>query len=206
VVIDNGSSDSTEEICRSMGVECISHCVNTGGSMGTVMTYFINAFRKGYDVVCQFDGDGQHVAAELPKIIRPIQNGSADYVIGSRFLEGEGFQSTSLRKTGIRLFSSIMTRIMRKRITDVTSGFRAYNRKVMALFAKKIRMELHDVNQLLLLCHFNDMRVAEVPVVMRERMKGTSEFNIVNSILFPIKGVVNILGCYLQRRDIRRIR
>lgn len=202
-VISNGSKDMTDEICRENGIYCISHCINSGGSMGTVMTYFMNGYSQNYDIICQFDGDGQHIASELPKIIQPILDGKADYVIGSRFIEGNGFQSTFVRRLGIRLFSVIVSTMMGMKITDVTSGFRAYNRKVMELYAKKMRIELHDVNQLLLLSFFNGIKVAEVPVVMQERIAGKSEFDIVNSIIFPLKGIVNIFGCFLQKKDLR---
>ena len=89
VVIDNGSSDRTKNVAISAGVPVISHCVNSGGSMGTVMSYFLYAYRNKYDCLCQFDGDGQHVASELPKIIAPVLSGKADYMIGSRFLSKE---------------------------------------------------------------------------------------------------------------------
>ena len=202
-VINNGSEDLTAEICRENGIYCINHCINSGSPMGTVMSYFMNGFRQHYDIICQFDGDGQHCATELPKIIQPILDGNADYVIGSRFINRTGFQSTFLRRQGIRLFSIIVSRIIGKKITDVTSGFRAYNRMIMELFAKKMKVELYDVNQLLLLSHFNGMRIIEVPVVMKERGAGKSEFNVSNSILFPLKGMVNIFGCYLQKKDLR---
>lgn len=206
VVIDNGSNDQTAEICRINNIHCISHCINSGGSMGTVMTYFMNGYRLNYDIICQFDGDGQHIASELPKIIQPIIDGKADYVIGSRFMDENknGFQSTFLRRVGIRLFSAIVSFIMGVQITDVTSGFRAYNKKVMELYAKRVRIELHDVNQLLLLSHFNEMKIVEVSTLMRERAAGNSEFDILNSLIFPVKGIINILGCYLQKKDIRK--
>jgi glycosyltransferase involved in cell wall biosynthesis len=98
VVIDNGSTDRTKDVAIAAGVPVVSHCVNSGGSMGTVMSYFLYAHRNRYDCLCQFDGDGQHVAAELTKIIAPVLEGSADYVIGSRFLSKEGFQSYFLRR------------------------------------------------------------------------------------------------------------
>jgi glycosyltransferase involved in cell wall biosynthesis len=202
-VIDNGSSDMTGEICKKNKIYCIKHCINTGGSMGTVLTYFMNGYRKDYDIICQFDGDGQHLASELTKIIQPIIDGKADYVIGSRFINRIGFQSTFIRRIGIKLFSFLISMMIGQKITDVTSGFRAYNRKVMELYAKRLRMELNDVNQLLLLSHFNGMRIIEVPVVMKERVAGKSEFDIRSSIVFPLKGLVNILGCYLQKHDYR---
>ncbi len=198
VVIDNGSSDTTAVVCERYGVPCISHCINTGSSVGTVMTYFLYAHRYKYDVLCQFDGDGQHIASELKTIIEPIIKNSADYVIGSRYLKKEGFQSTAIRRIGIKLFSTLISRLTRMVITDATSGFRAYGGIVIRYFALAYRKEIYDVNQLLLLSHYNGARILEMPVAMRERMYGKSEFDLLNSFLFPLKGVVNILGCMLE--------
>lgn len=206
VVVDNGSSDKTAESARQMGVPVLSHCVNSGSSMGTVTTYFTYAYLSGYDILCQFDGDGQHVAAELPKIIEPVQRGEADYVIGSRFIDKEGFQSTAIRRVGIRLFSWLDSWIIGQTVTDVTSGFRAYSRSVIEFFGRRFRYEIHDTNQLLLLSHFAGARILEVPVGMRERAHGESEYSLVNAATFPLKGLVNIGGTLLQRRQIQERR
>jgi glycosyltransferase involved in cell wall biosynthesis len=203
VVVDNGSSDKTVSVAQEMGIPVLSHCVNSGGSMGTVTTYFAYAYRAGYDIVCQFDGDGQHIAAELPKILAPIERNEADYVIGSRFIQKEGFQSTSLRRVGIRLFSWLDSLVLGQSVTDVTSGFRAYSRAVIEFFGLRFRYEIHDTNQLLLLSHFAGARVYEVPVRMRERMHGQSEYDLLNAATFPLKGLVNIGGALLQRQQIQ---
>lgn len=204
VVVDNGSSDRTKAVAIAAGVPVLSHCVNSGSSMGTVMTYFLYAYRNKFDCLCQFDGDGQHVAAELHKIVNPVLEGRADYVIGSRFLAKEGFQSYFFRRLGIRLFAMLDSWVVGQKLTDVTSGFRAYGPRVLEFFAQRHRHELSDTNQLLLLSHFAGARVLEVPVVMRARQHGVSEFRSMAAIVFPLKGVVNILGCLLQRKRIRK--
>lgn len=205
VVIDNGSTDRTKQVAESLGVPVVSHCTNSGGSMGTVMSYFLYAHRHTYDVLCQFDGDGQHVAAELNKIIDPVLAKKADYVIGSRFLQKEGFQSYFFRRIGISLFAWMDSMVIGQKLTDVTSGFRAYSPKVFSFFAKYHRHELSDTNQLLLLSHFAGAKILEVPVVMRARVHGVSEFRSMAAFVFPIKGVLNILGCLLQRKRIRKL-
>lgn len=203
VVIDNGSYDGTAAICRDKGVPVVTHCINTGGFHGTVPTYFVYAHRNDYDILCQFDGDAQHVAAELPKIIGPAERGEADFVIGSRFLEKEGFQSYFIRRIGIRLFAWLSTRITGQRITDSTSGFRAYSRKTIAFFATRYRHEIHDPTQLILLSHFHGARLQEVPVVMRDREHGISEFSSpFKAAVFPLRGLVNMVGCILQRKQV----
>lgn len=206
VVIDNGSSDATAARASEMGVPVVSHCINAGGSMGTVTSYFNYAWHHGYDCLCQFDGDGQHIAAELPKIIDPVRHNEADYVIGSRFLAKEGFQSTAVRRAGIQLFSSLDSWIMGQKVTDVTSGFRAYSRRVIEFFGSIYRLELHDTNQLLLASQFSGARILEVPVQMRERVHGQSEYDWINAVAYPFLGAVNILGVRLQKKQIQKMR
>lgn len=204
VVIDNASSDGTVDVARERGVPVVSHCVNSGGAHGTIKTYLQYAYHYGYDVVCQFDGDGQHLATELPRILDPVRRGEADIVIGSRFIEKRGFQSSVLRRMGIRLFSYLDSLLTGTRITDVTSGFRAFSRSVMRFHARCYRHEIVDNSQLLLLSHFAGARIQEVPVVMRERVHGTSEYQFWSSIQFVLAGLANVLGCSMQRRRLER--
>lgn len=202
IVIDDGSYDRTKKICQDLNVPVLSHPMNIG-SFGAVKTYFIYAFRYQYDILCQFDGDGQHIAAELSTIIDPIRNKQADYVIGSRYIEKHGYQSTALRRTGIKLFSKLASRTIGKKITDSTSGFRAYNRNVIELFGKRYPYEIHDTIQLLLLAHYHGARIQEVPVKMKARQHGTSEFNAVHSVKYFLRVFVNFIGCSLQKNQIR---
>jgi glycosyltransferase involved in cell wall biosynthesis len=207
VVIDNGSNDATQAICARLGIRTVRHCVNTGSSVGTLIAYFAYAYANGYDVLCQFDADGQHVAAELPKIIEPITRGAADCVIGSRFIERAGFQSTFVRRLGIRLFSHLFSALTGCKLTDITSGFRAYGRPVIEFFGHTYRDPVYDsMNQFLLLTFYAGFRIREVAVSMRAREFGASEFNPWNSIVFPVKGCMTFMACILQRRRIASMR
>jgi len=205
ILVDNSSSDNTKEIYKNSTNNIISHSINSGSAFGTVISYFQYAYTYKYDMVCQFDGDGQHIAEELHKIIAPVEKGEADYVIGSRFLDKNGFQSYLLRRIGIKLFAKLDSLIIGQKVTDVTSGFRAYGRNVIELFGNYYKHEIFDTNQLLLLSHFAGARILEVPVNMRERIHGESEFKLLNSLTYPFKGIVNILGTLLQRKQIRKI-
>lgn len=204
VVIDDGSNDKTADIAKKNGVPVVSHCINSGNYSNAAMTYFLYAYRNGYDILCQFDGDGQHQAEQLSQIINPVAEGKFDVVIGSRFLEKKGFQSFFLRRIGITLFSQIDTKITGTRLTDVTSGFRSYSKKVITFFGHVYKQELYDnTSQFLLITHYTGGKIAEVPIEMRARQGGTSLFNIWKSMTFPLKGVVIVLGCVLQKNILK---
>ena len=203
VVIDNGSLDRTVDVAKEMGINVVSHCVNTGGPGGVVMTYFLYAYRHDYDILCQFDGDGQHRASELPKIIAPVLHDQADYVIGSRFLEKKGYQSSVVRRIGIRLFGWLSSLLIHQKLTDITSGFRTYGRKVIDFYATFYKHEISNTSELLLISHAVGARIKEVPVVMDTRIYGRSAYNLLRSLAYVTKGFVSIIGCTLQKSQIK---
>lgn len=203
VVVDNGSYDNTINVARQMNIPYIRHCINSGGSNGTAVSYFLYAYQQGYDVLCQFDGDGQHMASELGKILSPVVSGDADCVVGSRFLEKTGFQSYFFRRIGIKTFSFLLSRMTKLKFTDITSGFRAYGPRVIRFYGHQYQNAIYDnMNQFLLLAYYSYAKIIEVPVVMRARAHGVSEFNWWNGLFFPIKGLVTLWACFLQRKRI----
>jgi hypothetical protein len=171
---------------------------------GAWLTYFMYAYLNHYDVVCQFDGDGQHLASELPKILQPIFEGKANQVIGSRFLTKDTFQSSFTRRIGIKTFSLLLSAVLGYRIRDVTSGFIAFDRTIIEFFGRYYKHQIDDPNQTHLLCHLSGAKIMEVPVKMRSRKAGKSLYGLVNSILYPIKGTLNIVGCLLYKNQIQR--
>lgn len=204
VVIDDGSNDKTAIIAKKMGIPVVSHCINSGNYSNAAMTYFLYAFRNGYDVLCQFDGDGQHRADLLSEIILPVCRGESDVVIGSRFLKRQGFQSYFFRRLGIQLFSWIDSSIIGQQLTDVTSGFRSYSRKIIEFYGQTYKQELYDnTTQFLLVTHFIGGKISEVPIEMRARQGGTSQFNLWKSVTFPLKGLVIVWSCWAQRLSLK---
>jgi len=141
----------------------------------------------------------------LKGLIAPIIDGKADFVIGSRFINKIGFQSSWTRRIGIRLFSRIVSIISGLKITDITSGFKAYNQKAIKFFSRYYKSEIYDNSQLLLLCHHAGLRIMEVPTLMQERLYGQSEYNLYNSIIFPIKALISIFGTVLQKSSLKEI-
>ena len=200
VLIDNGSNDETAKMAMKHNIPCVRHCINTGSASGTLRSYFEYAHRYDYDILCQFDGDGQHLASKLPLIINPIKENKADYVIGSRFLKKEGFQSTVLRRMGISVMAGIATRTIGFKFTDITSGFRAYGKQVIDYIAMQYPYEIHDTLQLAMVSSMGGARFAEVPVIMQERAHGVSECNISFASRYMMKSLINSLGCKLQMK------
>ena len=200
LVIDNASSDHSLQLAINSGIDYLQHPVNTGGSAGVIKTALLYAYHNNYDIYCHMDGDNQHVAAELVKIVQPILDGDADFVFGSRFINKTGFQSYFFRRIGIALFSKIVSLITGTKLTDITSGFRAYNRNVIEYFATIYKHEMEVCVQMPLVAFFSGFRLTEVPVIMRPRTIGKSEINFINAFKFPVYSTINLIGILIQRR------
>lgn len=201
LVIDNCSTDSTLAIVKQSGVDYLSHAVNTGGSSGVIKTAFRYAYLHNYDIYCHMDGDNQHMASELVKLLKPLIDGNdIDVTTGSRYIENEGFQSTLARRLGIRLFSGLMSLITKKKYTDITSGFRAYNRKAVDFFGRQYRNEIETVYEFEFAMYLAGLKSQDVPVVMRPRTSGKSQINFINAIKFPVYNVISLVGILIQRR------
>ncbi len=200
IVIDNASVDASLEIAKEFNVDYLVHPVNTGGSAGVIKTSLMYASKYNYDIYCHMDGDNQHNAEYLKQLLIPIENKKANIVIGSRFINKEGFQSFYFRRIGIRLFSKIMSVITKRRITDLTSGFRAYDRKAINFFAVKYKHELEACVQMMYIAHKAGLKIIEVPVVMNFRKTGKSEFNLIRSVKFPVYAFISLLGTSLQKK------
>jgi glycosyltransferase involved in cell wall biosynthesis len=205
LVVDNSSTDLSFEIIGKSGADYLRHPVNTGGSAGVVKTALLYAFLNDYDVYCHMDGDHQHNARELTKIVQPVLDGQADIVIGSRFIKHEGFQSLPIRKLGILTFSRLVSWLTGQRITDPTSGFRAYNRRAIAFFARQYKHQFEACVQMLMVAAYAGLRISEVPVIMNPRLTGRSEFNFKNAVKFPVFGIVSIIGTRLQKNAIKEL-
>lgn len=191
VVINDGSKDSTAEICRKEGINFVDLKLNLGIG-GAVQTGHKYALEHGYDVDVQIDGDGQHDIAYLPKLLEQIESG-ADLAIGSRFLEEtEGFQSTALRRLGINWLNWCIRRVCGLRITDATSGFRASGRKAIELFAHDYPIDYPEP-EAIVLAHNKGLVVKEEPVVMRARQGGTSSINLWKGAYYMVKVTLAVL-------------
>ena len=190
LVVNDGSTDSTSEISRKEGVLVLDHPYNMGIG-ATMQTGFVYALTNGYDITVQIDGDGQHNAETLPRIIRPILRGEANLVIGSRYLSDGGFKSTPLRKLGIKFFAVLLLLFTGKRITDSTSGFRAIDRKALELFSREYPSDYPEV-EALVLAYKNGLIYEEIPTEMRKRQGGTSSIGITSALYYMVKVTLSV--------------
>lgn len=197
LVIDDGSQDRTSLTAESLGCKVITlpHNLGIGGAVQTGLIY---ALENGYDVAVQFDADGQHLACEIEKIVDPVLSGDADVVIGSRFLSQGGFKSSFMRRIGILLFQCVIYTAIRRRITDSTSGFRAFNRKTLSFLATDYPCDYPEVEAVVVLAR-NSFRLKEVSVKMRARVAGKSSIRPLHSVYYMIKVLLAIFMCVTRR-------
>ena len=185
VVVNDGSTDGTGDICRRLGATVLDLPVNLGIG-GAVQTGYLYAFRMGYDTATQIDGDGQHPASALPAMLERLQAEGADMVIGSRFIERRGFQSMRLRRVGIRFLSFLLRILTGVTITDPTSGLRMASRRLIRIFARDYPNDYPEpesaVNAL-----SHGAKIIETPVEMRERTAGTSSISMKRSLYYMVK-------------------
>jgi hypothetical protein len=198
VVIDDASGDGTARIAEEHGAQVVRLPFNLGIG-GAVQTGYRYAYEHGFDVAVQVDGDGQHDPAQLPLILGPLLDGEADLVVGSRFAGDGEYRSTATRRIGIRIFARVVSAVVRQRVTDTTSGFRAVNRKGIQLFAADYPHDYPEV-EATVMCVKHRLRLVEVPVTMRERAGGRSSITAASSIYYMTKVLLAIF-VGLFRRD-----
>ncbi len=198
LVIDDGSSDATAREARRRGARVVSlpYNLGIGGAMQTGYKY---AGRKGYDIAIQFDGDGQHRADQLAALVRPVVDGGADMVIGSRFLGEKAHQSSLARLLGIKILSSAISFLSGRKITDPTSGFRAVNRKVIEFYSDCYPDDYPEPEAVMLL-HRAGFRTVEVPALMRERQAGSSSITAVRAFYYMMKVLLAIMIDMIKAR------
>ncbi|HEX2926650.1 MAG TPA: glycosyltransferase family 2 protein [Ruminiclostridium sp.] len=191
IVINDGSTDKTNRILMDNHISHLNLPVNIGIG-GAVQTGYKYAFENGYDVVVQFDGDGQHKAAFIPQMISALEEGKSDIVIGSRFLNKKGYQSTFVRRLGIKYFSFLIWLLSGIGITDSTSGFRACNRKVIELFSENYPQDYPEPESIMILKR-KSLKIKEVPVEMKKRSNGKSSINSTLSVYYMVKVTLAII-------------
>ncbi|MBK5232273.1 MAG: glycosyltransferase family 2 protein [Thermoleophilia bacterium] len=198
LVIDDGSGDETAVRARQAGARVASLPFNQGVGAAH-QTGYIYAMANGYELCGQIDGDGQHPAAELTRLLAEVEAGHADLVVGSRFAEASGYSTSWARRAGQRLFSLIVSTATRQTLTDTTSGMRALNRRAMALFATRYSSEFAEVESLQQAVRAG-LTVKEVPVSMLPREQGNSFITPLGSAFYIFKTLIVLLVGQLRPR------
>ncbi len=200
VVVDDGSTDRTGDLARAGGAKVLPLPCNLGVG-GAMQTGYLYAFRNDYDLAVQFDGDGQHRASGIAALLEPIDAGSADLVIGSRLLADGQFKFHPLRFIGSRLLSTLTSLIVRRRITDPTSGFRSASRRAIAFFARHYPQSyLGDTVEALVWAARNGMTIREVAARMRQRTAGQSATGSLFGLVHTLRIILAVLVDCLERR------
>jgi glycosyltransferase involved in cell wall biosynthesis len=186
VVVDDGSRDRTAAVAEQRGAHVVRLPFNLGIG-GAVQTGFRYAFDHGFRLAVRLDGDGQHDASQLGLLLEPVLSDEADIAVGSRFaVRGDGYRSSRPRRAGITILANTVSLLVRRRVTDPTSGFQALNRHAIGLFAADYPHDIPEVEAVLMV-HRHRLRMIEVPVQMRERAGGRSSIGRVFAVYYMVK-------------------
>jgi len=197
LVVDDGSHDATAHVARAAGVAVVRHPVNLGVG-GALQTGFRFACEHGYDIGVQLDADGQHDPSYLGVLLAPVLAGRCNVSIGSRYVTSSGYRAPLHRRLGMLLFSGVVQLALGQRITDTTSGFRAYDRAVMEVCQHDFPKDFPDAPLLIALAR-RGFKLLEVPVVMRERVAGRSFYTLGKQLYYPYKNLLASLMALIRR-------
>lgn len=190
-VVDDGSTDGTAKAARNAGARVFSHPYNYGLAE-TYRTEIRNALRYRPDAIVHIDADGQYMPDEIQRLLEPIMKKRADLVLGSRFM-GTIEHMPITKRLGNKAFSYMISKIIRLKVTDCQTGFRAFTRE----FAQKVNIiSTHTYTQeMIIRCIKEKFRIAEVPVHFAKRKDGKSKL-VSSSLSYAAKAWLNILRIY----------
>ena len=191
LVINDASTDSTNWIVKEMQYPMISQLFNMGYGCA-LQTGYKYAVRRGYQYVIQMDGDGQHDPSYIAQMIEVMQTENADMVIGSRFLEKKGFQTSASRRMGIRIINSLIYLCCGIKITDSTSGLRVCSKRITKFFADYYAQDYPEP-EAIVTAALHGYKVIEYSVAMKKRIGGSSSINLKRSIYYMFKVTFAIL-------------
>ena len=204
VVIDDGSTDATADVARRAGAVSaqLPFTLGVGGAVRVGLHY---AQRNGYDRAVVIDADGQHDPAGVTALLDALDAG-ADMAVGSRFIEGTPeYRVGRTRRQAMRFLALIVRALTGQRYSDVTSGFRAYDRPVIGLLAREYPVEyLADTVEALLIVRYAGFRVDEVPITMRPRAAGTPSTRRVKLVINYLRLLIGIVGSASRRARLRK--
>jgi glycosyltransferase involved in cell wall biosynthesis len=196
LVVNDGSTDRTKELLgKSRDIIVLHHAFNMGigGAIWTGFNYFA---KNDYEYLVRIDGDGQHPPSQSRKLLDPLIQKDADLVIGSRFITREGYLSSFGRRGGIKLLNLLTTFLLRQKITDNTSGFRAYNRTSVCLLAEDYPFDYPEPIEVYILSR-KGLKIMEVSAKMRQRERGVTSISFLHTSYYLVKILLTILVNFL---------
>lgn len=190
LVVDDCSSDSTIRKAREAGARVLAapHHLGLGGC---VQAGYRLAYEQGYDYVIRVDGDGQHDPRDIPRLLEALQREGCEMVIGSRFVDGSGKQTSATRGLAIVFFRAILRPILGKPVHDPTSGFVGVNRTALNVFSRIFPLEYPEIEALVVLQR-RRFRFVEVPCRMRPRQAGRSTITAMKSIYYMVHVLLGV--------------
>ncbi len=200
LVINDGSIDRTARIVKESGAMVVSHPFNMGYGV-TIQTGYKYAVEHGYDFLVQIDGDGQHDPACIPGLLEPLLAGEADFVLGSRFLDGKSYEPSLIRRLGMGFFRTLVCFVTGLPITDCTSGFQAFNRDVIRFFTRDIFPVDYPDADVLITLHRADFRIRELPVRMYAA-EGKSMHSGIKPLYYIFKMVLSIFVTLMRSKNL----
>jgi len=197
LVVNDGSSDDTAGIARQAGARVISLLFNMGYGVA-LQTGYKYAREKGYNYILQLDADGQHEPTFLKSILRELETGPADVVIGSRYLREESYRSSFARRQGVKLFAKLTSIIIKQKISDPTSGFQGFRKPVLNfLVSDYFPVDYPDADFIIML-HKCGFKIKEIPVIMKAG-SGKSMHSGVKPLYYIFKMILSILVTLLRK-------
>jgi glycosyltransferase involved in cell wall biosynthesis len=201
LVVDDCSADATISVAKAAGAEVLAlpHHLGLGGA---VQAGYKLAFELGYQYVIRVDGDGQHEAADIPRLFETLKKSGCEMVIGSRFLNGPAEYTSLLRSLGIRFFRLILRPILGKDVRDPTSGFVGVNRGALQVFSRSFPLEYPEIEALVVLQR-KAFRFEETPCRFHPRKAGKSSITPLKSIYYIVHV---LLGVFINVLRLPRLR
>ena len=197
LVVNDGSRDDTARMAEAAGAEVVSHPSNLGYGVA-IQTGYKYALAQGYDYLVQMDGDGQHDPAFIPDLLAPVRAGETDFALGSRFLGVASYQPPGVRRAGMGFFRSLVSSLIGQRITDSTSGYQAFNRRVIRFFTTEVFPCDYPDADMLITLHRVGFRIREVPVRMYANAAGKSMHSGWKPLYYMFKMLLSIFVTLLR--------
>ncbi|MBW2195420.1 MAG: glycosyltransferase family 2 protein [Deltaproteobacteria bacterium] len=207
LIVDDGSKDKTADLSRHSGAKLIRLSSHMGYGVA-LQTGYKYAYENGYDFLVQLDGDGQHDPADIPRLLDVVVSGDAELALGSRFMKDtpradscrKRHRPSISRKLGTRVFALLTTLLTGFKITDPTSGYQAFGRRVIEFFVRDFFPCDYPDADIILMAHRAGFKIKEVPIVAYKRNDGKSMHRGLKPVYYTFKMFLSIFMTMIRRK------